>query len=90
MDALCRAEPRPRRPAAASPLPWARFSAWLDCVCVVTFDLELGQAMEVRGSGGGGGSGYGEREGAERGAVRCRRLKASGPGNVRGRSGAEG
>ncbi|KAM6321615.1 protein DENND6B [Aegotheles albertisi] len=56
MDALCRAEPRPRRPPAAassssssssSPLPWARFSAWLDCVCVVTFDLELGQAMEL-------------------------------------------
>ncbi|XP_068256877.1 protein DENND6B [Nyctibius grandis] len=47
MDALCRAEPRPRRSAAASPLPWARFSAWLDCVCVVTFDLELGQAMEL-------------------------------------------
>ncbi|XP_074024226.1 protein DENND6B [Numenius arquata] len=47
MDALCRAESRPRRPAAASPLPWARFSAWLDCVCVVTFDLELGQAMEL-------------------------------------------
>ncbi|XP_051468300.1 protein DENND6B [Apus apus] len=50
MDALCRARPRPRRPAAAaaaSPLPWARFSAWLDCVCVVTFDLELGQAMEL-------------------------------------------
>ncbi|XP_074429205.1 protein DENND6B isoform X1 [Larus michahellis] len=47
MDALSRAEPRPRRPAPASPLPWARFSAWLDCVCVVTFDLELGQAMEL-------------------------------------------
>uniref|UniRef100_A0A8C6EDR6 DENN domain containing 6B n=1 Tax=Moschus moschiferus TaxID=68415 RepID=A0A8C6EDR6_MOSMO len=29
--------------------PWARFSAWLECVCVVTFDLELGQALEVRG-----------------------------------------
>lgn len=28
-------------------LPWARFSAWLECVCVVTFDLELGQAIEV-------------------------------------------
>lgn len=26
---------------------WARFSSWLECVCVVTFDLELGQAMEV-------------------------------------------
>lgn len=23
------------------------FSAWLECVCVVTFDLELGQAIEV-------------------------------------------
>lgn len=29
-------------------LPWECFSAWLDGVCVVTFDLELGQAMEVR------------------------------------------
>lgn len=28
--------------------PWARFSSWLECVCVVTFDLELGQAIEVR------------------------------------------
>jgi len=28
---------------------WARFSSWLECVCVVTFDLELGQALEVRG-----------------------------------------
>uniref|UniRef100_A0A673W0H0 DENN/MADD domain containing 6B n=1 Tax=Salmo trutta TaxID=8032 RepID=A0A673W0H0_SALTR len=28
-------------------LPWARFSSWLECVCVVTFDLELGQAIEV-------------------------------------------
>lgn len=26
---------------------WGRFSAWLECVCVVTFDLELGQAIEV-------------------------------------------
>ncbi|XP_058529864.1 protein DENND6B isoform X2 [Ochotona princeps] len=32
-----------RAPAA----PWARFSAWLECVCVVTFDLELGQALEL-------------------------------------------
>ncbi|KAM9389101.1 protein DENND6B [Phaethornis superciliosus] len=49
MDALGRSEPRPRRNGApsASPLPWARFSAWLECVCVVTFDLELGQAMEL-------------------------------------------
>ncbi|XP_026306408.1 uncharacterized protein LOC113221291 [Piliocolobus tephrosceles] len=36
-----------RTPAA----PWARFSAWLECVCVVTFDLELGQALEVSGRG---------------------------------------
>ncbi|XP_077862592.1 protein DENND6A-like [Saccoglossus kowalevskii] len=28
-------------------LPWDRFSNWLHCVCVVTFDLELGQAMEL-------------------------------------------
>ncbi|XP_013855668.1 protein DENND6B [Austrofundulus limnaeus] len=26
---------------------WARFSSWLECVCVVTFDLELGQAIEM-------------------------------------------
>ncbi|KAK2194231.1 hypothetical protein NP493_1g03008 [Ridgeia piscesae] len=28
-------------------LPWDRFQNWLHCVCVVTFDLELGQAMEM-------------------------------------------
>ena len=28
-------------------LPWNRFSNWINCVCVVTFDLELGQAIEV-------------------------------------------
>lgn len=28
-------------------LPWDRFQNWLHCVCVVTFDLEVGQAMEV-------------------------------------------
>lgn len=28
-------------------LPWDRFSNWVYCVCSVTFDLELGQAMEV-------------------------------------------
>uniref|UniRef100_A0A3Q3NFU8 UDENN domain-containing protein n=1 Tax=Mastacembelus armatus TaxID=205130 RepID=A0A3Q3NFU8_9TELE len=26
---------------------WLRFSSWLECVCVVTFDLELGQAIEL-------------------------------------------
>ncbi|CAH1784707.1 unnamed protein product, partial [Owenia fusiformis] len=30
-----------------SMLPWDRFSNWLHCACVVTFDLELGQAMEL-------------------------------------------
>ncbi|XP_041610704.1 protein DENND6B isoform X5 [Vulpes lagopus] len=55
MDALSGAEPRRARGrlGAASPgaraagAPWARFSAWLECVCVVTFDLELGQALEL-------------------------------------------
>ncbi|KAG7280542.1 hypothetical protein CRUP_028267 [Coryphaenoides rupestris] len=28
-------------------LPWDRFSSWLHCMCVVGFDLELGQAVEV-------------------------------------------
>uniref|UniRef100_A0A672R0T5 Protein DENND6B-like n=1 Tax=Sinocyclocheilus grahami TaxID=75366 RepID=A0A672R0T5_SINGR len=32
---------------AEVPVPWSRFSAWLECVCVVTFDLELGQAIEL-------------------------------------------
>ncbi|XP_077450372.1 protein DENND6B [Stigmatopora argus] len=27
--------------------PWDRLSSWLECVCVVTFDLELGQAIEL-------------------------------------------
>ncbi|CAL8323415.1 unnamed protein product [Lota lota] len=26
---------------------WAQFLSWLECVCVVTFDLELGQAIEL-------------------------------------------
>uniref|UniRef100_A0A8C4RW82 DENN/MADD domain containing 6B n=1 Tax=Erpetoichthys calabaricus TaxID=27687 RepID=A0A8C4RW82_ERPCA len=33
--------------SAASRMPWARFSCWVECVCVVTFDLELGQAIEL-------------------------------------------
>ncbi|KAF3815142.1 hypothetical protein GH733_017418 [Mirounga leonina] len=60
MDALSGAGPRRARGrlGAASPgaraaaAPWARFSAWLECVCVVTFDLELGQALEVSGAAG--------------------------------------
>ncbi|KAH9508011.1 Protein dennd6a [Bulinus truncatus] len=28
-------------------LPWDKFSNWIHCACVVTFDLELGQAMEL-------------------------------------------
>lgn len=26
---------------------WENFSRWIKAICVVTFDLELGQAMEV-------------------------------------------
>ncbi|XP_031208509.1 protein DENND6B isoform X2 [Mastomys coucha] len=37
----------PGRAARTAEIPWARFSAWLECVCVVTFDLELGQALEL-------------------------------------------
>uniref|UniRef100_A0A4W6FWL4 DENN/MADD domain containing 6Aa n=1 Tax=Lates calcarifer TaxID=8187 RepID=A0A4W6FWL4_LATCA len=33
-------------PEEALLLPWDRFSAWLHCICVVGFDLELGQAVE--------------------------------------------
>lgn len=32
---------------ASALLPWDRFSSWIHCICIVTFDLELGQAMEV-------------------------------------------
>ena len=28
-------------------LPWDAFSDWLHAIAVVTFDLELGQALEV-------------------------------------------
>ncbi|CAG9759957.1 unnamed protein product [Ceutorhynchus assimilis] len=27
---------------------WEGFSKWLHCICVVTFDLELGQALEIK------------------------------------------
>ena len=26
---------------------WEKFHHWICCICVVTFDLELGQALEV-------------------------------------------
>lgn len=26
---------------------WERFHNWVHCICIVTFDLELGQAIEV-------------------------------------------
>ena len=29
---------------------WDKFSQWVSCVCIVTFDLELGQAIEVKPS----------------------------------------
>lgn len=29
-------------------LPWDRFKRWITCFCVVTFDIEVGQAIEVR------------------------------------------
>ncbi|XP_035875681.1 protein DENND6B isoform X4 [Phyllostomus discolor] len=55
MDSLSSAGPRRPRDrlgvrssgSRAAATPWARFSAWLECVCVVTFDLELGQALEL-------------------------------------------
>lgn len=34
--------------ASATPLCLAALSDWVRCVCVVTFDLEFGQVMEVR------------------------------------------
>jgi len=35
-------------PITSSPKKaWDKLSRWIACVCVVTFDLELGQAIEV-------------------------------------------
>lgn len=34
-------------PNEAHVLPWDRFRRWITCFCVVTFDIEVGQAMEV-------------------------------------------
>uniref|UniRef100_A0A3B3TWC4 DENN/MADD domain containing 6B n=1 Tax=Poecilia latipinna TaxID=48699 RepID=A0A3B3TWC4_9TELE len=39
--------PRREEASADSRSGWTRFSSWLECVCVVTFDLELGQAIEL-------------------------------------------
>ncbi|CAI5786782.1 UDENN domain-containing protein [Podarcis lilfordi] len=48
---LCLSSPGAGSPSAGggggSALPWGRLSAWLECVCAVTFDLELGQAVEL-------------------------------------------
>lgn len=32
----------------AAPVQWDNFHNWLHCVCVVTFDLEIGQALEFK------------------------------------------
>lgn len=32
---------------SASVLPWERLAEWIHCFCVVTFDLEIGQMIEV-------------------------------------------
>ncbi|XP_031552290.1 protein DENND6A-like [Actinia tenebrosa] len=34
-------------PNGAHVLPWDRFRRWITCFCVVTFDIEVGQAMEM-------------------------------------------
>ncbi|KAE8281169.1 Protein DENND6B DENN domain-containing protein 6B [Larimichthys crocea] len=39
--------PRHEADGADSLGAWSRLSAWMECVCVVTFDLELGQAIEL-------------------------------------------
>ena len=31
----------------AVPVHFEKFQDWIHCICVVTFDLELGQSMEV-------------------------------------------
>ncbi|KAL8583445.1 hypothetical protein ACOMHN_044804 [Nucella lapillus] len=49
MEAMDETTSRPYNEELQSPtvLPWDRFSNWIHCCCVVTFDLELGQAMEL-------------------------------------------
>lgn len=36
----------PVRPTSPD-LPWDKFSNWCHCICIVNFDIELGQAIEV-------------------------------------------
>lgn len=38
---------RPGSPLQTGILPWDRFNNWLYCMCVVTFDIEIGQALET-------------------------------------------
>ncbi|CAH0391180.1 unnamed protein product [Bemisia tabaci] len=33
--------------ANGNPLKWKKLKSWIQCICIVTFDLELGQAIEV-------------------------------------------
>lgn len=82
------AGPKPARGRLGAPssgmrapgTPWARFSAWLECVCVVTFDLELGQALEVRGPRAGAGAAAEGGSCAVAGGG-CSSGVAEGPGN---------
>lgn len=39
--------PTVQQPSRAAIAARRRFAEWLHCVCIVTFDLELGQAMEL-------------------------------------------
>lgn len=41
-------EGHPATPCESTSSDWERASEWLTAICVVTFDLELGQALEVR------------------------------------------
>ena len=38
---------RPGSPLNPGILPWDRFKNWVYCICVVTFDIEIGQAIEI-------------------------------------------
>ncbi|PAA80729.1 hypothetical protein BOX15_Mlig010237g2 [Macrostomum lignano] len=40
-------QPHQSQPPTPTSLPWDRFHNWVHCICTVTFDLELGQAMEL-------------------------------------------